>query len=134
MRKLDIEGSFRHDAYHGTLAGSTSNPKVAFTWLVDEMVGATIRGSWGTSFRFANAGEYSTIASDPAGAEGLPGDAAVARINCTSGVADCRQHRCRPVRRRLCMRVGSGRPNMGWRSTSGVAQFHKRFDRAARYA
>jgi iron complex outermembrane receptor protein len=85
MRKFDIEGSFRHDAYHGTLAGSTSNPKVAFTWLVDEMVGATIRGSWGTSFRFANAGEYSTIASDPAGALGLPGDAAVARISCTNG-------------------------------------------------
>ena len=85
MRKLDIEGSFRHDAYHGTLAGSTSNPKVAFTWLIDEMVGATIRGSWGTSFRFANAGEYSTIASDPAGALGLPGDAAVARVSCTNG-------------------------------------------------
>jgi iron complex outermembrane receptor protein len=84
MRKFDIEGSFRHDAYHGTLSGSTSNPKVAFTWLVDDMIGATIRGSWGTSFRFANAGEYSTIASDPAGALGLPGDAAVARISCTN--------------------------------------------------
>jgi iron complex outermembrane receptor protein len=85
MRKLDIEGSFRHDSYHGTLAGSTSNPKVAFTWVIDEMVGATVRGSWGTSFRFANAGEYSTVASDPAGALGLPGDAAVARISCTNG-------------------------------------------------
>jgi hypothetical protein len=28
------------------------------------MVGATVRGGWGTSFRFANAGEYSTIFSD----------------------------------------------------------------------
>jgi iron complex outermembrane receptor protein len=85
MRKFDLEGSFRHDAYHGTLSGETSNPKVAFTWLVNELAGATVRGSWGTSFRFANAGEYSTIASDPAGAEGLPGDAAVARVTCTNG-------------------------------------------------
>jgi iron complex outermembrane receptor protein len=85
MRKLDVEASFRHDAYNGTLSGTTTNPKVAFTWLLDEMVGATVRGSWGTSFRFANAGEYSTVASDPAGALGLPGDAAVARISCTNG-------------------------------------------------
>src|SRR5437016_8995207 len=73
VRKLDLEASFRHDSYHGTLAGSTSNPKVAFTWLVNELAGMTVRGSWGTSFRFANFGEYSTIASDPAGAANLPG-------------------------------------------------------------
>src|SRR2546423_9212398 len=48
VRKLDLEASFRHDSYHGTLAGSTDNPKVAFTWLIDATVGATIRGSWGT--------------------------------------------------------------------------------------
>ena len=64
VRKLDLEASWRHDQYHGTLSGGTSNPKLAFTWLIDEMVGATVRGSWGTSFRFANAGEYSTVASD----------------------------------------------------------------------
>lgn len=64
LRKLDVEGSFRHDSYNGTLKGGTDNPKVAFTWLVDELIGATIRGSWGTSFRFANAGEYSTVLSD----------------------------------------------------------------------
>ncbi len=46
------------------LSGGTSNPKIAFTWLMDEMTGATVRGSWGTSFRFANAGEYSAVLSD----------------------------------------------------------------------
>jgi iron complex outermembrane receptor protein len=85
VRKFDLEGSFRHDSYHGTLSGATSNPKVAFTWLVDDTAGLTVRGSWGTSFRFANAGEYSTIASDPAGALGLPGDSASATISCSGG-------------------------------------------------
>jgi len=85
VRKLDLEASWRHDQYHGTLSGGTSNPKLAFTWLVDDTIGATVRGSWGTSFRFANAGEYSTIASDPAGAEGLPGDATTVNIACTNG-------------------------------------------------
>ena len=85
VRKFDLEGSFRHDAYRGTLTGSTSNPKVAFTWLVDDTAGLTVRGSWGTSFRFANAGEYSTIASDPAGAAGLPGDATAFTISCVNG-------------------------------------------------
>ena len=49
--------------------GGTSNPKVAFTWLIDELVGATVRGSWGTSFRFANAGESSTILRGDANAD-----------------------------------------------------------------
>ena len=64
FRKLDLEASWRHDQYHGTLSGGTSNPKLSFNWLVDEMIGATLRGSWGTAFRFANAGEYPTTASD----------------------------------------------------------------------
>jgi iron complex outermembrane recepter protein len=85
VRRLDLEGSIRHDAYSGTLSGQTTNPKFAFTWLVDELVGATIRGSWGTSFRFANAGEYSTVASDPAGGLGLPNDTASALVSCTNG-------------------------------------------------
>ncbi len=85
IRKLDIEGSIRHDSYHETLSGSTTNPKVAFTWLVNELAGMTVRGSWGTSFRFANAGEYSTIASDPAGANGLPDDTTGSQITCTGG-------------------------------------------------
>jgi len=65
VRRLDLEGSFRHDAYGGNInyAQSTSNPKVAFTWLIDELAGATVRGSWGTSFRFANEGEFSNVLS-----------------------------------------------------------------------
>ena len=72
FRKLDLELSWRHDQYNGTLKGGTSNPKLAFTWLVDDMIGATIRGSWGTSFRFANAGEYSTVLSDANDSFNLP--------------------------------------------------------------
>ena len=64
VHRLDLEASWRHDQYHGTLTGGTSNPKLGFTWGLSEDLGATIRGSWGTSFRFANAGEYSTTASD----------------------------------------------------------------------
>ncbi|MDE2474750.1 MAG: TonB-dependent receptor plug domain-containing protein, partial [Alphaproteobacteria bacterium] len=65
VRRLDIEPSWRHDTYLGNpfLTGSTNNPKLAFTWLVDDAAGVTIRGSWGTSFRFANEGEFSEILS-----------------------------------------------------------------------
>src|SRR5215469_7977687 len=65
MRKLDIEGSVRRDSYGGNvnLQGTTRNPKLAFTWLVDETAGVTVRGSWGSSFRFANEGEFSNILS-----------------------------------------------------------------------
>lgn len=86
VRRLDLEGSFRHDAYHGTLQGSTSNPKLAFTWLIDELVGASVRGSWGTSFRFANAGEYAVGFSDVSGGTNFPGDSQVA-IACGSNGA-----------------------------------------------
>jgi len=85
VRKLDLEGSWRHDHYSGTLSGSTSNPKIAFTWLIDEMVGATVRGSWGTSFRFANVGEYSTIASDANAAFNFPGFTTIHTTSCTGG-------------------------------------------------
>ena len=84
VRKLDFEASWRHDQYSspsGALSGGTSNPKLAFNWLVDEFVGATIRGSWGTSFRFANAGEYSTVASDSDMAFGFNGATGIA-ITC----------------------------------------------------
>src|SRR4029077_407734 len=82
FRKLDLEASWRHDQYHGTLNGGTSNPRVAFTWGLSEDFGATVRGSWGTSFRFANAGEYSTVLSDANGAFNLPGGAP-ATVACT---------------------------------------------------
>src|SRR6266404_92446 len=73
FRKLDLEASWRHDQYHGTLNGATSNPKLGFTWELSEEIGATIRGSWGTSFRFANAGEYSTVLSASVQDYALPG-------------------------------------------------------------
>jgi hypothetical protein len=73
FRRLDLEVSWRHDQYHGTLNGGTSNPKIGFTWQLFEDIGATIRGGWGTSFRFANAGEYSVVASDAAADFNLPG-------------------------------------------------------------
>jgi iron complex outermembrane receptor protein len=87
VRKLDLEASWRHDQYNspnGALKGGTSNPKFAFTWLIDEMTGATVRGSWGTSFRFANAGEYSVVLSDQNVATNLPG-AQQAPIGCVNG-------------------------------------------------
>src|SRR5258706_526856 len=71
FRKLDLEASWRHDQYHGTLFGGTSNPKIGFTWELSEDLGATVRGSWGTSFRFANAGEDSTIATANVQASGF---------------------------------------------------------------
>ena len=84
VRKLDLELSWRHDQYNGTLHGGTSNPKVAFTWVLDEMIGATVRGSWGTSFRFANAGEYSTVLSDANDSFNLPSQGAL-HVTCTGG-------------------------------------------------
>jgi len=63
FRRLEVELSWRHDQYHGSLSGPTSNPKVGMTWLLDENAGLSLRGSWGTSFRFANAGEYSPVFS-----------------------------------------------------------------------
>ncbi|MDE2476004.1 MAG: TonB-dependent receptor [Alphaproteobacteria bacterium] len=88
VRKLDVEASWRHDQYsspNGALAGGTSNPKFAFTWLVDDQWGATVRGSWGTSFRFANAGEYSPVLSDLWAANNFPGNQSVA-VGCQGGV------------------------------------------------
>jgi iron complex outermembrane receptor protein len=86
FRRLDLEASWRHDQYHGTLVGGTSNPKFGFTWNLSQDLGATVRGSWGTSFRFANAGEYSVIASSSVQDYGLPnsGFGAIA-INCLGG-------------------------------------------------
>ena len=73
FRRLDLEASWRHDQYNGALKGGTSNPKVGFTWELSQELGATVRGSWGTSFRFANAGEYSPIVSASVQDYGLPG-------------------------------------------------------------
>jgi iron complex outermembrane receptor protein len=84
IRKLDLELSWRHDQYNGTLHGGTSNPKVAFTWELSQDLGASVRGSWGTSFRFANAGEYSTVLSDANQFWNLPSESVIP-VSCTGG-------------------------------------------------
>src|SRR5882724_1737386 len=83
FRKLDLEASWRHDEYRGTLDGGTSNPKVGFTWLWSEDAGFSVKGSWGTSFRFANAGEYSVIASDSV--QDYPGSFGAISVQCGAG-------------------------------------------------
>jgi iron complex outermembrane receptor protein len=96
FRRFDLEASWRHDQYNSPgqngapapLTGGTSNPKMGFTWVLSEDAGVSIKGSWGTSFRFANAGEYSVIASDSVQDYGLPASSfgAIA-INCLAGLA-----------------------------------------------
>ncbi|MDE2477140.1 MAG: TonB-dependent receptor plug domain-containing protein [Alphaproteobacteria bacterium] len=89
MRKLDLEGSWRYDQYGGNpvLTGITRNPKFSFTWLVDELVGATVRGSWGTSFRFANEGEFSNVLSPVDNSINFPTSGTGANIQCINGAA-----------------------------------------------
>ncbi|HYK78447.1 MAG TPA: TonB-dependent receptor plug domain-containing protein [Micropepsaceae bacterium] len=59
VRKLDLEGSWRHDQYNDV--GGTSNPKLAFNWEVSEDLGVTLRGAWGTSFRAPTFAEESGL-------------------------------------------------------------------------
>jgi iron complex outermembrane receptor protein len=87
FRKLDLELSWRHDQYHGVLVGGTSNPRLAFTWMLSEDLGATLRGSYGTSFRFANAGETSTILSDANGSNNVLGGSTLNISSCGAGSA-----------------------------------------------
>jgi iron complex outermembrane receptor protein len=84
VRKFDLEGSWRYDSYGGNsvLTGITKNPKLAFTWLVDDLVGATVRGSWGTNFRFANEGEFSNILSPADQSINLPTSGQNLAISC----------------------------------------------------
>ncbi len=88
VRKFDLEGSWRYDNYGGNpvLTGITRNPKLAFTWLVDELTGTTVRGSWGTSFRFANEGEFSNVLSPVDQSVNVAGAGSNAVVQCTSGV------------------------------------------------
>ena len=62
VRRLELEGSWRHDQYSDVQG--TSNPKVAFNWMVSEDLGLTVRGTWGTSFRAPNFGETSPLANN----------------------------------------------------------------------
>jgi len=86
-RKLDLEASWRHDTYFGNpfLTGSTNNPRLAFTWLIDQFVGATVRGSWGSSFRFANEGEFSEVLSAADQSYNIVGGAGGVSIQCNNG-------------------------------------------------
>jgi iron complex outermembrane receptor protein len=70
VRKLELEGSWRHDQYSDV--GGTSNPKVAFNWEISEDLGLTVRGSWGTSFRAPSFGEFSPISNVAWNGWGLP--------------------------------------------------------------
>jgi hypothetical protein len=49
LRRFEIEASWRHDQYN--TVGGTSNPKLGFNWTVSELLGLTLRGDWGSSFR-----------------------------------------------------------------------------------
>jgi outer membrane receptor protein involved in Fe transport len=60
IRRLELEGSWRHDQYSDLGAG-TSNPKVAFNW--SPINDFTVRGTWGTSFRAPGPGEISALAN-----------------------------------------------------------------------
>lgn len=70
IRKLELEGSWRHDQYNDV--GGISVPKVSFNWTVDENIGLTIRGSWGTSFRAPAFGESSPLLNNAIAAQNSP--------------------------------------------------------------
>jgi outer membrane receptor protein involved in Fe transport len=86
VRRLDLEASWRIDDYGGNtnLQGTTRNPKLAFTWLVDDTAGVTLRGSWGSSFRFANAGEFSSVLSPVDQSVNVAGSGQNMAISCGS--------------------------------------------------
>ncbi len=67
IRKLELEGSWRHDQYNDV--GGISVPKVSFNWTVSEDIGLTVRGSWGTSFRAPGFGEVSPLANNAIAAQ-----------------------------------------------------------------
>jgi iron complex outermembrane receptor protein len=91
VRKLDLEASWRHDQYSDV--GGTSNPKVAFTWVVSDDWGLSFHGSWGSSFRPPAFGEFSPISNvgwNGFGLSNAPGaaqfqNAASVVIACTNG-------------------------------------------------
>ena len=67
IRRLEIEGSWRHDQYSDV--GGISVPKIAFNWMVSEDIGLTLRGSWGTSFRAPGYGELSPLLNNAIAAQ-----------------------------------------------------------------
>jgi outer membrane receptor protein involved in Fe transport len=83
VRKLDLEGSWRHDQYNDV--GGTSNPKVAFNWEISEDIGLTIRGAWGQSFRAPTFAEESGLVKNAIAGWNTPFFAQAASINVTCG-------------------------------------------------
>lgn len=86
IRRLEIEGSWRHDQYSDV--GGISVPKVAFNWMVSEDIGLTIRGSWGTSFRAPGYGEVSPLLNNAIAAQNqiqLNPNSNIT-VNCDAGV------------------------------------------------
>jgi iron complex outermembrane receptor protein len=83
--RLDLEASWRHDQYSDF--GGTNNPKFGFTWLVSEELGATLRGSWGTSFRAPGFADSSAIGINIFGfnlPSSIYSNPTVVGINCNS--------------------------------------------------
>src|SRR6185503_5328310 len=84
FRRLEIEGSWRHDQYSDVQG--TSNPKIAFNWApIDDL---TIRGTWGTSFRAPVFGELSPLSNVAIAGQNLGAFAAQTAIiaaGCTAG-------------------------------------------------
>jgi len=59
VRRLELEGSWRHDQYSDV--GGTTNPRLGFNWGISDDLGLTVRGSWGQSFRAPTFGENSAV-------------------------------------------------------------------------
>ena len=86
VRRVDLEGSWRHDQYSDF--GGTSNAKAAFNWLVSEDAGLTLRGAWGQSFRAPDYAETSPTAGFRMQGWGMPSvftNTATVSIICDSG-------------------------------------------------
>jgi len=87
VRRLDLEGSWRHDQYSDF--GGTSNAKFAFNWLVSQDAGVTVRGAWGQSFRAPDYAETSPTAGFRMQGWGLPANVfqntATVSIICNNG-------------------------------------------------
>jgi outer membrane receptor protein involved in Fe transport len=99
IRKLDFEGSWRHDQYNDV--GGTSNPKVAFNWSVSEDLGLTVRGAWGTSFNAPGWGILSPLANNAIAGQNIPtifgaGQAPIV-ITCTPGAGSGADRLLHPV-------------------------------------
>jgi iron complex outermembrane receptor protein len=86
VRRLELEGSWRHDQYSDF--GGTSNAKMAFNWVLSENLGLTLRGAWGQSFRAPDYAETSPTAGFRMQGWGMPAvftNTATVSIICDAG-------------------------------------------------